>query len=321
MDTQFLESFIAVVDRGSFAEAARQLGVTAAAVAQRIRTLEQEFGIALVARSGRRVRSTEAGAAILDRARALLRDVRDLKSLANDPAVAGELRLGAISTALSGFLPDVLSRISKEHPFVDVFIVPGTSAELYRQVVEGELDAAITVKPAFALPKTCDFVVLRREPLVVLLSSKLAITNPHAALRSQPFIRYDRNHWGGKLADDYLRRVGIRPRVRFELDALEAIAIMVDRGLGASLVPNWPPHWPDSLAVRVLPLPAPAPQREVGLLWRRMSPRIRLVMALRDISKVVSADNEVREERPPARGKTRKPPDKAGARRRRRPTA
>src|SRR5260370_14224452 len=82
MDTRFLESFVTVVDGGSIAEAARRLNLTSAAVAQRIRALESEIGARLLFRSGRNVRPTEAGAAILARARNFLGEVRDLKSIA-----------------------------------------------------------------------------------------------------------------------------------------------------------------------------------------------------------------------------------------------
>ena len=67
-----------VVEHGSIAEAARRLDLTAAAVAQRIRALEAEIGARLVCRSGRFVRPTEAGTAILSRAGVILGDVRDL---------------------------------------------------------------------------------------------------------------------------------------------------------------------------------------------------------------------------------------------------
>src|SRR5437773_7814759 len=97
MDTRFLESLVTVVDAGSFAEAARRLNLTPAAIAQRIRTLESEIGASLVSRSGRTVRLTEAGTAIMERARGLLANVRDLKSIALSDAPSGELRLGAIA--------------------------------------------------------------------------------------------------------------------------------------------------------------------------------------------------------------------------------
>ena len=72
MDTRFLESFVLAVDNGSIAEAARRLNLTAAAVAKRIHALENEIGAALVTRSGRTIRPTEAGAAIVQRARRFL---------------------------------------------------------------------------------------------------------------------------------------------------------------------------------------------------------------------------------------------------------
>src|SRR5215467_13641319 len=95
MDTRFLDSFVAVVDNGSIAEAARRLNLTPTAVAQRIRTLEIEVGSRLIIRSGRTVRSTEAGVAILDRARSVLGDIRDLKSVgASDRSSFGTTALG-----------------------------------------------------------------------------------------------------------------------------------------------------------------------------------------------------------------------------------
>ncbi|HZV39316.1 MAG TPA: LysR family transcriptional regulator, partial [Pseudoxanthomonas sp.] len=59
MDTQFLRTFVTVVDRGSMAAAARELNITPAAVAQQLRTLEREMGATLVARVGRTVSMTE----------------------------------------------------------------------------------------------------------------------------------------------------------------------------------------------------------------------------------------------------------------------
>ena len=91
------------------AAAARVLNITSAAVAQQIHTLEREFGVPLIVRVGRTVRMTEEGARILVRARDLVRDFADLRSIANDSTEAGELRLGACTTALTGLLPAILA--------------------------------------------------------------------------------------------------------------------------------------------------------------------------------------------------------------------
>lgn len=279
MDSRFLESFVTVVDNGSIAEAARRLNLTPAAVAQRIRALEQEMGAQLLSRSGRTVRPTEAGARIIERSRRFLQEVRDLRALATDETTGGELRLGAIATALNGLLPDVLALLAKKYPQLNVYVVPGTSDSLYPQVLNGDLDAAIIVEPEFAIPKTCGWQVLRQEPLIVLTPAALAATDPLAALRTNPFIRYDRNAVGGRIADRYLRHVGIRPQDRFELTSLTAIALLVDRGLGVSLVPDWSPPWPEGLSLAKLPIGDDSYMRCLGLLWNRASVRIRLVNA------------------------------------------
>lgn len=286
METQFLSTFVTVVDRGSMAAAARSLHITPAAVAQQIRTLERELGAPLIARAGRTVSVTEDGARILQRARDLLRHVADLRSVANENDLAGELRLGACPTALAGLLPDILSRMVATFPQINVFIKPGYSADLYRAVEAGDLDAAMVLQAPFALPKTCKWQQLREEPLVVLAPAHLGSRDPHELLREQPLIRYDRHEWGGRLADDYLRQAGIVPRERFELNALNAIAVMVDRGLGVSLVPDWAKPWPEGLNVVRIPLPQCSEPRRIGVVWSRSSVRIRLVNVLLEEARV-----------------------------------
>lgn len=262
------------------AAAARLLNITPAAVAQQIRTLERELGVALIARVGRTVSVTEEGDRILQRARDLLRDVADMRSVANDRSVSGELRLGACPTALAGMLPDILARMVDKFPQINVFIKPGYSADLYRAVESGELDAAIVLQAPFPLPKTCNWQLLREEPLVVLAPESMAHRDPHELLANEPLIRYDRYQWGGRQADEYLRKAGIVPHERFELNALNAIAVMVDRGLGVSLVPDWAQPWPEGLRLVRLPLPDECVPRRIGMVWSRSTVRIRLVTVL-----------------------------------------
>lgn len=280
MDTRFLESFLNVVECGSMAQAARRLNLTPAGVAQRLKALEAELGVRLVVRAGRNVMPTEAGIAIIERARRLLSDTRDLAAIASDQSLAGELRIGAVPTATTGLLPDMMTVLRDAHPRIDIRIVPGGSADLYSRVVEGELDAAVIVQPYFALPKTCGWQLLREERLIVLAPGAMAGADAHTVLSTEPFIRYDQGSWGGRIVDAYLRKAGIRTRERFELVTLDAIAVLVDRGLGVSLVPEWSPPWPEGLSLAKLPLPGEVPARCMGLLWGLASPRTRLVKAL-----------------------------------------
>jgi DNA-binding transcriptional LysR family regulator len=293
MDTRFLESFVMVIEHGSVAAAARRLNLTDAAVTQRVRALEREIGTKLIARSGRTVRATEQGAAILTHAKSLLRGVKDLRSVATEELYSGELNLGAVSSALTGILPALLVSVADKYPLLKLFITPGSSEDLYQKTISGELDAAVIVEPQVELPKTCDWMVWREEPFVVLAPRAMKETGAHRLLETQPFIRYDRNQLGGRLADKYLQKVKIRPQDRYELDSLEAIAVLVDRGLGVSLVPDWAPPWPEGLNLRKIPLPQPFERRRIGLLWRRSSTRIRLVQVLAAGAPAIGADRHL----------------------------
>jgi len=292
MDTRFLETFVAVVENGSIAETARQLNLTAAAVTQRIQTLQEEIGVGLLSRVGRTVRPTRAGMAILGRARNFLVEARDFKSIATQDMPAGEFRLGVTSTVLSGVLPGILSLLTKKYPRIALTISRQTAGDLYARVLEGALDAAILPEPSFAMPKTCDWQPLRREPLIVLAPASESLRDPHAILASRPFIRQNRDTWAGRLIDAYLRRSRIRPHELFEIDGFDAIAIMVDRGLGVSLVHDWAPPWPEGLRLAKIPVPRNPFERQIGMLWTRDALRSHIVHPLLEQAEIAFASTK-----------------------------
>ncbi|AMV43067.1 LysR family transcriptional regulator [Paraburkholderia caribensis] len=277
MDIHFLGNLLLVVDTGSMAEAARRVGVTPAAIAQQVQALERELGVPLLVRAGRTVIPTEAGHRVIARARNLVREFADLKAFALEEEAVGELRIGTITTALLSLLPDVLAAFARDFPQANVLIRAGTSMELYETLQRGDLDVAVCLHPAFALPKAYDWHLLREEPIVVLAPSRLKNEDPHELLRREPFIRYDRSLGGGKQADQYLRSARIVPRELFELNSLMAIAMMVDRGLGVSLVPDIVSPLTETLNVARLALPTPTEPRRFGVLWQKTSPRGRLI--------------------------------------------
>src|SRR5450830_1344229 len=168
MDTRYLKSLIAVVDCGSIADAARTEGLTAAAVSQRIQALERDFGFALLSRVGHAAKASDACLGLLPRARHIVREVGLLAGDADPVGLSGTLRIGAISTVLTGLMPAALLTLTQQAPGIKPAILPGTSRALYQSLQAGELDAAILVAPPFALPKMMRAVALRKEGLVLL---------------------------------------------------------------------------------------------------------------------------------------------------------
>lgn len=277
MDINFLANLVLVVDSGSMAEAARRIGVTPAAVAQQVQALERELGVELLVRSGRAVTPTEAGHRVIERARGLVRECAELKAFALAGEAAGELSIGTITTALLSLLPDILAGFAASFPLAKVLIRAGTSMELYEALQRGDVDVAVCLHPPFALPKAYDWHLLREDTIVVLAPSRFASCDPHELLAREPFIRYDRSLGGGKQADQYLRNAKIVPHELFELNSLLAIAMMVDRGLGVSLVPNIVSPLMNHLSVAKLALPVETEPRRFGVVWNRASPRARLI--------------------------------------------
>lgn len=286
MDTRFLATYLTVVEAGSMAEAARRLDMAPTTIAQQVKALEQDLGSRLLMRSGRTLRPTVAGMRVLERARTIVSSVRDLRSEASATALpAGPLRLGVTPTALMGLLPPALRKWNRLYKGIEIYIEPGTSMTLMSKVADGELDAAVVVRPSFPLPKTCDWIDLREEQLILLAPAELSVQDPLATVASEPFIRYDRSVVAGKLADEYLRRHNIRPHVQFELDGIEHIAKFVAEGLGVSILPDWPVIGPLPRDVRRWKLPAPCPSRTVGLIWLRSTVRFPLAVAMGELLK------------------------------------
>jgi DNA-binding transcriptional LysR family regulator len=249
LDIRFIESLLAVIETGSIAAAARRQNLTPAAVSQRVQTLETLLGSALLARGAHSARPTETCLALMPRMRHLIAEAKVLIAEAAGGELSGELAIGAISTALTGMMPAVLKKFAGTAPDLRLKISPGTSDMLYEAVLSSELDAAILVKPPFAIPKSLRIHALRRERLMLL--SKHAV-DPNAigmTLMGEPYLRYDPGSWGGRMAALFIEERNLQPDIFCDLDGLEAIAILVANGIGNSLVPAWAGFQPQGLLV------------------------------------------------------------------------
>ncbi|MBB6157168.1 DNA-binding transcriptional LysR family regulator [Pseudomonas sp. JAI115] len=239
MDVRFLKSLVAVVETGSIAAAARRESRTAAAISQRVQALERLLGCTLLLRTAHAARPSDQCLLILPKIRAIIELAQDLQSDLHPDGVAGELTIGAISTALTGVLPTLIERLALTAPDLKLKITPGDSKSLYEKVLAGELDAAILVRPPFQPPKALALVVLKVEPLILVAPAAYAGQSLETLLRVHPFIRYDARSWGGQIAQRYLDEHAIEPNVLCELDALETIVMLVAQGMGVSMVPQW----------------------------------------------------------------------------------
>jgi DNA-binding transcriptional LysR family regulator len=236
LDIRFLESLLAVAETGSIAAAARQQGLTAAAVSQRIRVLEAEFGAALLNRTAHAALPTEACFRLLPAARRLVQDAEQLISGIDASGLSGPFRLGAVSTALSDTVPAVIQHFRIKAPQAVLTVRPGTSADLYEGLRGGALDAAITVAAPFDLPKD---IISRTLEVQAAVHALPPDRDTPASYEDLPWIVYDRQSWGGRTLWSAFGGLVGEEHILCELDAPETIAQMVSHGAGQAILPVW----------------------------------------------------------------------------------
>jgi LysR family nitrogen assimilation transcriptional regulator len=145
VNTKQLRYFTAVATEGTFTRASVKLRVAQPALSRQIGLLESELGTPLLIRHRRGVGLTDAGAALLDRARPVLLSLDRIQSEIMDYSAAptGPLRIGCTPTLTSRLVVPPVLRILESLPNVAVQIQEGVSHQLCRAVLSDELDAAI----------------------------------------------------------------------------------------------------------------------------------------------------------------------------------
>ncbi len=135
-----LQTFLAVVETGSFTGAGRRLGLRQSTISQHVARLEQLVGRRCIDRDTHRLALTADGELILDHARSIVdAHVRLQQQLSATP-LRGRLRLGASEDFVLSALPDVLAAFARRHPDVDLEVRGGLSDDLYDAFDAGRLD-------------------------------------------------------------------------------------------------------------------------------------------------------------------------------------
>lgn len=143
LDPDFLRSFIAIAETGSFARAGEAVNKTQSTVSSQIKRLEEILEARLFARDGRRNVLTEKGEHLLEYARRMVRLNDETVSAFRTPEVSGSLRIGTCDDYAQRFFPEVLAGFARSHPNVDIEVVCGSSRSLLASADESGFDANI----------------------------------------------------------------------------------------------------------------------------------------------------------------------------------
>ncbi|HKE75705.1 MAG TPA: LysR family transcriptional regulator [Acidimicrobiales bacterium] len=233
-----LRSLVAVARTGTIAAGAQRLHVTAPAVGQQLKLLEQAVGMPVLVRSPDGFRPTDAGRellAVADRIEAELEGCALTLDLIREGKV-GSVTLGAVSTA-KYFAPQLLAAFWDRHPDIEVTLVIGNRSEIVEAITAHEVDITVMGRPPAGL--ALETTEIGEHPHVVVAAPdhpRVGQRVTRRALGRETFLVREPGSGTRQLAERLFAGAEIAPRVGMEITSNETIKQAVIAGLGVALI-------------------------------------------------------------------------------------
>ena len=253
LDPHLLQSFVAIVETGSFTRAGERMHLTQSTISQQMRRLEQQLGCPLLDRSGRQVVTTAQGETLLGLARRIL----GLLARAGDRVGEASLplRLGVPEDFAAGAMTAVLAAFARQYPEVRLEVQSDLSHALWQAFEAGELDLAL-IKQGRGQGEP---IARWREPLAWVDSRDW----PAGERDPVPLVVFPSEGLYRRQITDALDARGIPWRIAYVSASLASLQGAVSAGIGVSLLPtrllqpdqveltHWPSVRPVELALHL----------------------------------------------------------------------
>ena len=230
LDLDQLQTFIAIVDSGSFTKAADKVYKTQSAVSMQMRRLEERIGKQLFIKDGRGNRLTVEGEKLLNYARRIIRLNNEAIAAFDDNRLEGTLRIGTPDDYADRYMPEIIGRFAKTHPNVELYIVCEPSVDLAERMHKGELDIALVTHN----PRERMSDVVRTEPLCWVGSANHPIRDDAPV----PLAVGRRDCQWRQLACSALDAVGREHQILFTSWSCTVVAAAVLAGMAVSVMPE-----------------------------------------------------------------------------------
>lgn len=275
MNLRDFEYLIALDEFRHFGQAAQSCEVSQPTLSTQLKKLEDELGTPLIERSGRNVQLTRVGQEVVARARKVVEQVAEMRSIArhaSDPR-SGEIRVGCFPTLNPYLLPHAMPALKKSLPSLSVLVVEEKTQTLEDMLDRGELDAIIVGTPV--VRSGIDVLPLFREDFLFAgpahdpeMSSddKLLVSD----LEGEELLLLSEGHCLRDQALQVCKTSKASEQVNYRATSLETLRHMVVSGAGYTLMPKLavtPPVTPNPGLV-LKEFADPAPHRDVMLAWR-----------------------------------------------------
>jgi DNA-binding transcriptional LysR family regulator len=253
LDPHLLQSFVAIVETGSFTRAGERMHLTQSTISQQMRRLEQQLGCPLLDRSGRQVVTTAQGETLLGLARRILGLLAQAGDRVGEASLP--LRLGVPEDFAAGAMTAVLAAFARQYPEVRLEVQSDLSHALWQAFEAGELDLAL-IKQGRGQGEP---IARWREPLAWVDSRDW----PAGERDPVPLVVFPSEGLYRRQMTDALDARGIAWRIAYVSASLASLQGAVSAGIGVSLMParllqpeqveltHWPAVRPVELALHL----------------------------------------------------------------------
>jgi DNA-binding transcriptional LysR family regulator len=280
MDLGDLRIFRAVAREGGVTRAAERLHRVQSNVTTRVRQLEEELGVQLFIRSGKRLHLAPAGQVLLDYAERLIELAQEARDAVQDVKPRGLFRLGAMESTAAVRLPALLSEYHRRYPEVTLELRTGNPQQLATAILAGELDAALAAEPIADAP--FDKIIAFDEELVIVA----AAGHPRINEKGTPprtVIAFENGCPHRKRLETWYAAQGAMPERIIEMSSYHAMLGCLVAGMGVALMPRSVlGTFPESKRLSVHKLPTGQNRVQTALFWRKgaRSPKIEALVEL-----------------------------------------
>jgi DNA-binding transcriptional LysR family regulator len=275
MELSDLHVFRTVVNAGGVTRAADRLHRVQSNVTARVKKLEEELGVALFLREGKRLQLSSAGKTLLEYADRLLALADEARDALQDAKPRGVLRLGSMESTAAARLPGPLSAFHERYPEVSVELHIGTPRELIAQVLAGTLDAAL-VADAVSDPRLESVVAFEEELVVVTAAGHPPIGTPRD-VQKRTLLAFHPGCPHRKRLEDWFERYGVPAERVIEMASYHAILGCALAGMGIALLPRSVlDTYTERGRLSVSPLGGKFRTSQTYFAWRREAPQARI---------------------------------------------
>lgn len=280
MNIKDLKYLVAISELNSFVKAANQCCISQPTLSIQVKKLENKLGITIFERTNKKVSTTDIGKQIIIEAKMILEKVERIKSIANlakDPFV-GDFRLGAFPTLSTYIFPNLVMPIKNDLPNIKLILIEEKTTKLLQQLKDGIIDAVFLALPINDDSLSSQHIFYDEFKLAVSPDNALASKKyiKLSDLHNIPLLLLDEGHCLRGQALQVCQQVGAKEQQDVRATGLEMLRQMVKAGTGITFMPNIAIQETDT-NICYIPFKKPAPQRNIGLVWRKTTTKQQII--------------------------------------------